>query len=108
MNKVVPDEDDDLLTTAEVAEKLGTSPAYVTMLFTNEKLGRVVIGEGGMRQVHASSVLAYLAEHPRPHGGMEALQEAAREAGMYEIPEEHYGNLARDRRVSDEPEADAP
>lgn len=86
-----------LLTAGEVAGKLSCSRTYAEMMFSAGRLGEIHVCEDGVRRVATSAVDAYIqARGPRPAGGIAALQQAALDAGMYDIPEESYAGLLRE------------
>ena len=79
-----------LLSIGEAAAKLGTSPAYVTMLLDKGRLGGVVETSEGQRRVHALEVDAFLAQQRAAQNGVKDFREVAQDIGMYDIPEERY------------------
>jgi hypothetical protein len=95
-----------LLTVSEVAGKLSCSCAYAVMMFNASRLGEVHVGEDGVRRVAASAVNAYVQTlGPRRAEGIAGLQQAALDAGMYDIPDERYAGFCREPFTDEEPKS---
>ncbi len=84
----VNQQEDEVLTTAQAAEILACSRPYVSMLVDRGALAGAEVTEGGHRRIPRSSVLAYKAAHVWK--GDSDYRKAARDAGMYAIPEAAY------------------
>ncbi|WP_426399477.1 excisionase family DNA-binding protein [Ralstonia sp. R-29] len=80
---------DVLLAIAEVADRLGVSRPYASMLADVGKLGQVTVAEDGHRRVRASAVDEYLAAREKQTEGAPSPREAGVDAGLYDYPERH-------------------
>ncbi|MDB5999656.1 MAG: putative excisionase, DNA-binding [Rhizobacter sp.] len=82
--------DDRLLTTAEVATRLGMSRPYVSMLCDQGKLGEISKSEGGHRRIQPQVVDAYQAAQKLAHTETLSPREAAASGNMYAVSEEDF------------------
>jgi excisionase family DNA binding protein len=83
---------DKMLTTEQAATLMHCSRPYVAMLVDNKKLTGATMTEGGHRRVPESSVRAWIKSKEQ---STEADYRAAgAEAGMYDIPERDYVDVA--------------
>jgi len=81
---------DEMLSTEQAAAMMKCSRPYVAMLVDRKRLAGAVKTTGGHRKIPLSSVRAWMKEN-LPHRDADAdYKRAARDAGMYEIPEETY------------------
>lgn len=87
--------DDELLTLAQAAEKLGVSRPYVRMLSNRGVLGEVVSTVNGERRLRSSNVKAYMVARAHEHVGVLSPRQAGIEAGLYARPDDEYKNVAR-------------
>lgn len=83
-----PPDDEKMLTTAQAAEVLGYSRPHVSMLVDQGRLEGAVTSVGGHRRIPRASVMAYKKAHAS--GGSADYKQAARDAGIYDIPDEVY------------------
>lgn len=79
-------EHDQMLTVARAAQVLGCSRPHVSMLLDEGRLQGAVMSPRGDWRIPRASVLA----RKKASGGDADYKRAAREAGMYFIPEETY------------------
>jgi excisionase family DNA binding protein len=84
---------DKMLTTEQAATLMHCSRPYVAMLVDNKKLAGATITEGGHRRVPESSVRAWIKSKEEQAAGVD-YRAAGVEAGMYEIPEQTYVDVA--------------
>ncbi len=81
---------EDMLSTEEAAQLMKCSRPYVAMLVDRKRLAGAVKTLGGHRKIPRGAVLAWIESNP-PSTDVDAdYKAAAREAGMYDIPEETY------------------
>ncbi len=85
-------DDDEELSTQEAAELMGCSRPYVVMLIDSGKLAGGSKTEGGHRRIRRSSVQQWIAERQKADMGNASpdYRAAARDAGMYAIPDEAF------------------
>jgi excisionase family DNA binding protein len=83
---------DRMLTTEQAASLMHCSRPYVAMLVDNKKLAGATITEGGHRRVPESSVRAWIKNKEQSTDAN--YRAAGVEAGMYDIPERAYVDLA--------------
>lgn len=81
---------DELLSTEQAALMMKCSRPYVAMLVDRNRLPGAVKTPGGHRKIPKSSILAWMDSNPPAKDGGADYKAAAREAGMYDIPEETY------------------
>jgi excisionase family DNA binding protein len=81
---------DEMLSTEQAAMLMDCSRPYVAMLIDAGKLAGGVKSPGGHRKVPKSSVLEWIASLPKPSSEMANYRKAAKDLGMYSIPEENY------------------
>lgn len=89
-------EDDPMLSTAEAAQMIGCSRPYVAMLIDQDQLLGGTKSAGGHRKVPKSSVETWIDAHKVQ--GSADYRKAARESGMYQIPEISYVKAGTKRR----------
>ncbi|MEA3104889.1 excisionase family DNA-binding protein [Caballeronia mineralivorans] len=87
-----PTDGDEELSTQEAAELMGCSRPYVVMLIDSGKLAGGSKTEGGHRRIRRSSVQQWIAERQKADTGNASpdYRAAARDAGMYAIPDEAF------------------
>lgn len=81
---------DDLLSTEQAALMMKCSRPYVAMLVDRNRLPGAVKTPGGHRKIPRSSILAWMDSNPPSKEADADYKVAARDAGMYDIPEETY------------------
>mgnify|MGYP000135480354 CR=1 FL=1 len=86
-------ESDPMLSTEDAAQMMGCSRPYVAMLIDQDQLPGATKTAGGHRKVPQSSVKAWIAAHKV--GGSADYRAAARDAGMYDVPETAYVRAAK-------------
>jgi len=90
---------DTLLTTAQAASRLEVSRPYVSMLCDTGKLGEVIVTEGGHRRIRSSAVNAYLTSRAGQGEAAQSPRQAGVDAGLYDHPEGHFQNRARNAQA---------
>jgi excisionase family DNA binding protein len=83
---------DKMLTTEQAATLMRCSRPYVAMLVDTKKLAGATITEGGHRRVPESSVRAWIKS--KEQSADADYRAAGAEAGMYDIPERAYVDVA--------------
>ena len=81
-----------MLSTEDAAQMMGCSRPHVAMLIDSKKLGGAISTPGGHRRVPESAVRAWIKEREvasKPSVDAD-YKSAAKEAGMYDIPEAAY------------------
>ena len=90
---------EEMLSTEQAALLMKCSRPYVAMLVDRNRLAGAAKTPGGHRKIPRSSVLAWIESNPPIKDADADYKAAAREAGMYDIPEETYVKaLSRPRR----------
>lgn len=83
---------DKMLTTEQAATLMRCSRPYVAMLVDNKKLAGATVTEGGHRRIPESSVRAWIKSKEQTTDA--DYRAAGAEAGMYDIPERAYVDVA--------------
>jgi excisionase family DNA binding protein len=102
-NKKINVKNEDLLSTQEAAQLMDCSRPFVAMLIDAKKLHGAVKSKGGHRKVPKSSVLQWIEDSKlkkEDSASDKNYRKAARDAGMYAVPDEAYVKAARKSRRS--------
>lgn len=89
---------DDMLSTEEAAKLMNCSRPYVAMLVDRKRLPGATKSSGGHRRIPRESILTWIKNNPPATEADADYKAAAKEAGMYDIPEETYIAVSVARR----------
>ncbi len=89
---------DEMISTEQAAQMMNCSRPYVAMLVDRKRLPGAVKTAGGHRKIPRVAVLAWIESNSPTKVSDADYKAAAREAGMYDIPDETYIRILASRK----------